>query len=109
MKEIASERIERILTTKIEEIVKPTPSTARQEYSQLQENLLESSTSNKEVDEDDTEEIAFWIAEESIDENNKEEKGNGIGKRLSSHIRVPPFKMSKTYDKRAPMPNLRYV
>ena len=111
VKEIKPKINKEIVVTPINDVSIITPSTARQEYSKFQEKLLESWNNQKENDEDDLEEIRFSIhGDSSLDEHSEDGKNNHVVKKqLSSNIRVPQFKMSKTYDKRASSHNFRYI
>lgn len=87
------------------------PSTSRQEYIKFEN--LEIQDQSKEVEEEELEEIRFSIHGDSSvnesDEEGEEINSQNVEVRKASAIRIPQFKISKTYDKRASSHNLRYI
>jgi hypothetical protein len=85
------------------------PSTSRHEYNNLPYQQMEQEFS-KDLNEEEFEEIRFSIhGDSSVEESWDEEDTDSVDKKKSQSIRIPQFKISKTYDKRASSHNFRYI
>ena len=86
------------------------PSTSRQEYNNLLHSGMKEDLSKEKAD-DGVEEIWFSIhGDSSIEESSEEEpESQDSENKKSQRIRIPQFKISKTYDKRSSSHNFRYI
>lgn len=82
---------------------------SEEEY--LPEEIIIQNESDQEYGEDDEEEIGFSICgESSIDQFSESEQfQDQAEKGKTTKIKIPKFSVSKTYDKRSSLHNMRYI